>query len=297
MSDEQTQNDQSTPEQQVEAREMGWRPKEEFQGAPEKWVDAATFIERGQHVMPILKENNRRLREDLSRATSEAGQLKATVADLQQTMETLEKYHQDDVKQKVEAAKKRVMADLVQAKRDGNVEQEVALTDELTQLNATTTVVAENPPKKTENNGGNNSGGNGKDLSQDPVFQGWVSENSWLQDPTKMAIAHSISLRLRQGGNTQTGRAFLDTLAVETSKEIAKLGGRPVSKVNSGGHGAGNGGGGGGGNGVAKSYADLPQDAKDACDQYARDLVGPNKKYKTADDWRKSYVTQYFKEI
>ena len=31
-----------------EAREMGWRPKEEWQGEPEKWRDAKEFVERGE---------------------------------------------------------------------------------------------------------------------------------------------------------------------------------------------------------------------------------------------------------
>ena len=34
------------------AREMGWRPKEEFRGEAEKWVDAETFVSRGEHFLP-----------------------------------------------------------------------------------------------------------------------------------------------------------------------------------------------------------------------------------------------------
>ena len=31
-----------------QAREMGWRPKEEWEGEPEKWRDAKEFVERGE---------------------------------------------------------------------------------------------------------------------------------------------------------------------------------------------------------------------------------------------------------
>jgi hypothetical protein len=38
------------------ARDMGWRPLEEFKGQEDRWVDAETFVERGETIMPILKE-------------------------------------------------------------------------------------------------------------------------------------------------------------------------------------------------------------------------------------------------
>lgn len=43
------------------ARFSGWTPKEEFKGDPERWVDAGEWNDRADHIMPILKTNNKKL--------------------------------------------------------------------------------------------------------------------------------------------------------------------------------------------------------------------------------------------
>jgi hypothetical protein len=52
----------------AEAREHGWRPKDEFPGDAAKWVDAETFMKRADEVMPLLKAQNARLKRDYRRA-------------------------------------------------------------------------------------------------------------------------------------------------------------------------------------------------------------------------------------
>ena len=44
---------------EAEARKMGWLPESEWMGAPPKYgfVDAQTFLERGETILPILKAN------------------------------------------------------------------------------------------------------------------------------------------------------------------------------------------------------------------------------------------------
>lgn len=51
---------------EAEARERGWAPKEEFKGDPARWVDAETFLERTDTVMPLLKADRDRLKRELS---------------------------------------------------------------------------------------------------------------------------------------------------------------------------------------------------------------------------------------
>jgi uncharacterized protein involved in exopolysaccharide biosynthesis len=48
-----------------EARQDGWRPQEEWNGDPEKWVDAETFVERGEKITGILKSKADRLEQRL----------------------------------------------------------------------------------------------------------------------------------------------------------------------------------------------------------------------------------------
>jgi hypothetical protein len=48
-----------------EAREDGWRPKEEFNGREEDWIDAETFVRRGKEINPLLRKNNEKLKREL----------------------------------------------------------------------------------------------------------------------------------------------------------------------------------------------------------------------------------------
>ena len=52
---------------QARARAMGWAPKEEFRGDPERWKDADTFVAEAEQNMPVMRE---RLR-DATRRISE----------------------------------------------------------------------------------------------------------------------------------------------------------------------------------------------------------------------------------
>lgn len=49
---------------EAEAREDGWCPQEEWKGKPDQWVDAETFVKRGEEIRPILQAKLRRLQED-----------------------------------------------------------------------------------------------------------------------------------------------------------------------------------------------------------------------------------------
>lgn len=67
---EQTEAEGPDPEQEAleaRARDLGWHPFAEYRGAPGKWVDAKTFIQRGEEILPIVRANNHRLEEQLKR--------------------------------------------------------------------------------------------------------------------------------------------------------------------------------------------------------------------------------------
>ena len=48
-----------------DARQMGWTPKEEFKGDEKRWIDAETFVKRGEEVLPLVKAQNKKLRQDI----------------------------------------------------------------------------------------------------------------------------------------------------------------------------------------------------------------------------------------
>ena len=56
---------QSTQDEIDRATRMGWTDKESYTGPAERWVDAKTFIERGETILPILKDRLRKQDDDL----------------------------------------------------------------------------------------------------------------------------------------------------------------------------------------------------------------------------------------
>lgn len=292
---DQDQQEQISPELDIQARDMGWRPKDEFKGADDKWVDAKTFVERGEHVLPIVKATADRLRKDLAAERARADALEAAVTAGQQSIAALEKYHQDDVKQKVDKARADLKEQLKAAKKSGDVDAEVELTDSLGKLNAaedaaatrdTTTVTT----KKQDI----------VDHTKNPIFLEWKNENPWFGpggDKAKTAIAYQVSLDIKAMHPELKGRDYLDKVVEETNKELVRLGvGKttPSRKVEASRGGAG---GNSGGNGAGKGWTDLPADAKAACDSYRGDLVGKDRRYKTDAEWRAAYAKQYFAEV
>jgi hypothetical protein len=66
---------------EVRARQMGWRPREEFRGPDNKWVDAAEFVERGENWVPYLQERNRYAQRQMEAQQKEIDELKSMVAE------------------------------------------------------------------------------------------------------------------------------------------------------------------------------------------------------------------------
>lgn len=59
---------------EVEARAEGWRPKEEFRGPEERWIDAKEFVERGEKFAPIIKAKNRKLEQQIEELKASTAQ-------------------------------------------------------------------------------------------------------------------------------------------------------------------------------------------------------------------------------
>lgn len=65
---------------EARARLMGWKDKSEFDRPPERWVDAETFVARGENILPVLKENLHRVEAALSDANRKIADMQADSA-------------------------------------------------------------------------------------------------------------------------------------------------------------------------------------------------------------------------
>lgn len=67
-----TDEGQTTPRDfEAEAHLQGWRPREEFKGDPDKFVDAESYLKRGDEVLPLLKKQVGHLKQEIDQLKRE----------------------------------------------------------------------------------------------------------------------------------------------------------------------------------------------------------------------------------
>ena len=284
------------------ARDMGWSPKENWRGNPNSWIDAPEFVQRGEQVMPILQAN---LRKGEARVSSLESRMQKQAAQLAEAHETIRVLTDLSTEQSRAAAKERrreLLREQADARREGNTDLEIELGEQIadvtSQINAVNDdgtpkprkgakVTAKPEPQRTDP---------ATNPTADPQYQQWAAENPWFgTDRRRTALATAVAEELRAdpANASLVGRAFFDRVTAEVNKTLTPP--RSVtSKVEGNNGGNNNAGGGGSSTPAGKSYADLPADAKAACERQAKMLVGEGKAFKTIADWRKQYVTVYF---
>ena len=267
-----------------EARNMGWRPQEEFHGPQDAWVDAEEFVERGKHILPILTQNNRRLQSELSARDQKISGLQTALIENQEAVKALQEHYKESTKRAVEQAKQEVISQLRAAKESGNIDDELALTEQLQGLReaekemATATVAKKEPPATPP-------------VELHPDVVAWQQQNPWFGvDNERTQNIIRISTALRAAGNTMAPKEFgEEVLRLERVQQQLNLG-SSVSKVS----GVSNDRGGTSSSG--KGFASLPAEAKRECHNFASKLVGPNRLYKTLKDWETQYAKDYLGE-
>lgn len=81
-------DEEETDEQlEARARQMGWKPREEYRGPPSRWTDARTFIAHGLDTLPILRDNNKRMSEQMVRMQGELETMRNTVTEQKQAVQ------------------------------------------------------------------------------------------------------------------------------------------------------------------------------------------------------------------
>lgn len=279
-----------TPEEvEQEARNLGWVPESEFKGPKQKWVEAEKFIDKAQHVLPIMAKNNKRLQSELLTRDQKIANLEAAVANSEKAIAAMEKHFTAATKAQVAAAKKEVVEQIKVARETGDVDAEVALLEQLD-------TVKEAEKAATASQGKKDDPPSKKDAVEiTPDIKEWLSENPWYGTDKKMAKAMDRTCEdLRDAGDTATGAEFLKKAHSMMLKRIEYIKDfeereKKVSKVEGGAPGRG----GSTGNG-SKSFASLPADAKKECHEDNSVLVGPNKRFKTVKDWEDFYAKTYY---
>ena len=65
------------------ARAQGWRPKDEYNGNPDRWVDAEAFVKRGEEELPVVRERNRHLESRVTELNQKLEQTASTISNME----------------------------------------------------------------------------------------------------------------------------------------------------------------------------------------------------------------------
>jgi len=288
MTEETLVESQATPEVQKEAEAMGWIPAARFKGDPERFVDADEYIKRGETVLPIVKEQNKRLHSEVAELRTKSAEQAVALAAATKAIEEIEERHSVETQKAVEAAKRQLKAQLAQASEAGDHDAVAEITSRMVDLKA-----ADNKAKPVEKSAPVVA------VKPDvyvppPELAAWNARNEWFgTNKRKTALALGIAQELRDGGDTSVGEIFFDKVTAEVNKELGIAEPRG-DKVEGGRNGSGDDARSGARGG--KGFANLPSDAKQACDADGKKFVGEGKRYKTQADWRNRYAEIYFAE-
>jgi hypothetical protein len=244
------------PELVAEATRMGWTPKDQFKGDPAKWRPADEFVERGRTMLPIL-------RHQVQKQDRQIAELTKTVREFAE--------YQTKTEQR---ATEKALLQLRQERADAIAKGDGVAFDKVDSqiIEMQEAVKAKPAPQKQDD---------------DPAFTDWLSKNKWAEDPKLQHIGKGIAEALVADGETARGPALLDMVSAEIKKRYPEKFDNPrraAAPAVEGGAGPRK--------SAGKSYADLPADARAACDRMARNGFGD--KPKEMAEFKAQYVKNYF---
>jgi len=253
---------QVDPEIEKRAEMMGWVPKEQFKGDPNRWRPAEEWVQRTEEMMPIM-------RAQMKTYESTIESLRTELKSSKDTMKKLVKIADTVGQREYERAKQNLIKQQMDAVQNGNTEAWAKLEQEKEKLEKPEEIKYEEPTQTHD--------------EENPIFKEWHLSNDWylkdeeatlyanamgqkMQDPSipydqwlqrienavKKAFPHKFENPMRKAAATVDGGSQVASQAEQTNKK--------------------------------KGYKDLPADAKAQCDK----LVGRGLLTK------EQYVSDYF---
>ncbi len=242
-----------------DAREMGWRPKDEWHGDPDGFRDAEEFVKRGEEIVGYMRRDR-----DTQRAKAEKAE-----ADRDDRVRRLEGKYIDAMKRQVSQHEAEVTA-IKAGERKAVEEGDVAAFDELTKRRDALGDAPEVPSEAPQHS------------PADDAVKEWAKSNPWFySDPAMRGLATATAGNAAQSGADV--HAQLAAAEAEVKKRFPEKFETPRAIVETGG-------------GVpkraapkSKGVAALPKEAREAFTKFVG--MGVYKESELAD-YAKSYWEQ-----
>jgi hypothetical protein len=282
------------PDWEAKAKEIGWAPKETFKGDPAKWVDAKTYVQRGEQFVPLLQHAKRELQGRLANVEAENAELRRRVGMADKALEEIRTETRAGSLEDAEARKNGLYDAIAQAREDNDVRKELQLREQLDELNVEIRGLKQ-PAAKASPPPDENA------WQRSPDMQKLLSENEWFghdQEKSNLALGYMNYLAVNPETKGMSPAQKLEAVGKRIN-EMFGPGPNPrrsaPSKVE-GGRTDSSGGGGGG-----ASYNDLPAAAKEQCDKQAKQFVGKvngrgETRFPDVNAYRAHYAKTYFAE-
>lgn len=248
--------EEGTVDFEAKAREDGWVPSEEWKGDQSRWVDAKTFVERGQQFLPIVQAKYRKTLETVDSLRKEVDELKMGSKEYREFAEKAlarERQEKESKITELETLRKKAISE-----GDG---------DAFDRADKKLTELRQEPAAKP---------------ALAPETQAWLTENTWYsQDPVLRGIADGLSDVVAAENPGLKGRAFLDKLREKVQTEVphkfqnfrreTSITEDHQRKTPSK---------------KGRTYEDLPDDAKTACSRFLKQIPGFTKEaFLSQYDW------------
>lgn len=239
-------------EAEMQAKVLGWKPKDKYSGNPDNWRGAEEFLQHGRDTLPILRENNKRLLSE--------------VQELKQTFKDFSEHHRTSIKKTEQKAYDRAMHDLSEKQRAAVSEQDVETFDKLEKEKekiveaAKEDLVQDAKPDTTR--------------KPDPEFVKWQKDNSWYEGDSIKELRMTSRANEIAAVLQSKGRPFDAILATvreaikdEYPDHFTNQRAKGDAAVNASTRSAGKSNGGKKG----RTFNDLPADAQEACSRWVKD--------------------------
>lgn len=168
-------DDEQVKETELRAKKQGWAPMDEWRDDPDKWVDAETFLKRGDEILPIARERNRAMEDKLERLETLISETNRQLADSKHANKELAQFYQ----RSIDTQRERILTELKAKQREAVAEGDQQAFDQ-----------AEQQIAQVEKDAKTLSDGNRTDSPppEDPNFTAWKTKNRWYGTDAELSL-------------------------------------------------------------------------------------------------------------
>lgn len=302
MSDTQAAETQETgnagSEIEARARNMGWRPLEEFRGDQSAWKDAAEFVRTAEANLPVMNERYKALEGRYFKDTTDLRQelqgVHKKLGETQQVLTEFREFASRGEQRAYERAKRELLAKQETAVAHADTETYKETQRELAELEQSARPVAPVQTEQRQVQQPTPVQQPAAPAAPDPAVTQWIGNNTWFNTDLELraaAIAVDSGLMASQPALPAEARLAavkerMQHIYPEKFENQRRNGPAPVNEPNSPANPRRN--------PKAKTFSDLPADAQGACDRIVRTMADAAKGKNVKAYTREDYVREYF---